>query len=172
MLSLNFSRRPFLTHLTCLAAGLLVVIATPARADHKLPSQVNLIPDFQKLGLSARVQGDRDTCSVFAVTGVAEFEHARQKTPPKNKRLSEEFLIWAGNQSSGLKGDQAMFYKAVHGLNTLGICSADEMPYAAKTNAARKPTDKAVADARTLSGRWQVEWIRAGTSSDRSTTNN
>ncbi|HEV3436004.1 MAG TPA: hypothetical protein VG122_01520 [Gemmata sp.] len=68
-----------------------------AQKPSELPKSVNLTPEFQKLGLPAREQGDRDTCSLFAVTGAASFELAREN-PKKAHQLSEEFLIWAGNE--------------------------------------------------------------------------
>jgi hypothetical protein len=37
--------------------------------------------------------------------------------------LSVEFSIWASNKAAGESGDQAMFYKAVQGLNVFGICN-------------------------------------------------
>ena len=53
-----------------------------------------------------------------------------------------------------------MFYKAVDGLNALGICTADRMPYASKPDPNRKPSAAALADARPLRQRWRVEWIK------------
>ncbi len=99
-----------------------------------LPAKVDLKPEFQNFGLTARQQGHRDDCSLFAVTGVVEYETARHlsKSP---ERLSEEFLIWAGDKASGQSGDQAMFWKAVAGLNSYGICSEERMPYGPKTRA-------------------------------------
>jgi len=131
-----------------------IASAQPRRA---LPVKVDLAPEFDKLGLPPRAQGERDVCSLFAVTALAEFDCARNMPRPHN-RLSEEFLIWAGNQASGLKGDQAMFYKAVHGLNTFGICSEELMPYTQKRAAG--PSAAACADARNRAGRWQVNWIK------------
>ncbi len=125
--------------------------------DH-LPAGVDLMPELERLGLTARVQGDRDTCSIFAVTGVAEFEVGRQSRRPS--RLSEEFLIWAGNKASGMTGDQAMFYKAVHGLDVLGICSDELMPYRSSSDATRRPSPAALANAKEESRRWRVHWIK------------
>ena len=124
-----------------------------------LPASVDLMPELERLGLTARVQGNRDTCSIFAVTGVAEFEVGREshRRPP---RLSEEFLIWAANKASGMTGDQAMFYKAVHGLNVLGICSDELMPYQSTSDAARRPSPAALANAKEESRRWRVHWIK------------
>jgi hypothetical protein len=103
----------------------LVVLASLASADpkHTVPPEVNLIPDFQKFGILPRVQGDRDTCSLFAITALAEFECARNSQPP-HPRLSEEFLTWAAKAATAHKQDQAMFYEAVQGLNR----SADASP--------------------------------------------
>jgi hypothetical protein len=117
------------------------------------------VPDLQKDDLPAVAQGDRDVCSLFAVTGVAEFEVARHAAGAR-RRLSEEYLIWAADKATGLTGDQAMFYKAVDGLNGLGICPADAMPYAAKPDPKRKPSPEALAEARALRERWQIQWIK------------
>src|SRR5262245_15374116 len=78
-----------------------------------LPRKANLAPQFHQLGLVPRAQGERDVCSLFAITAVAEFEWIRNGRQPR-QAFSEEFLIWAANEASGLKGDQAMFYKAIH----------------------------------------------------------
>ncbi len=128
-----------------------------AQPGRVLPPKVDLGLEFDKLGLPPREQGDRDVCSLFAITALAEFDCARYMPRP-HYRLSEEFLIWAGNQASGLKGDQAMFYKAVHGRNTLGICSEELMPYARRS--AGGPSAAARADARKRAERWHVHWIR------------
>ena len=124
-----------------------------------LPNKADLAPEFQKLKFVTRAQGQRDVCSLFAITAVAEFEWARNGQQPR-QQFSEEFLIWAGNEASGLKGDQAMFYKAVHGLNSFGICSNELMPYEAKPATKRSPSAKALADAKGRAGRWKVEWIK------------
>ncbi len=136
----------------------LISIGSAQEHDH-LPGQINLVPEFQELGLAPRAQKTRNTCSLFAITALADFEYARSTSQP-HKRLSEEFLIWAANEATGLKGDQAMFYEAVHGLNTLGICMEELMPYSDTTDAKRKPSSAALADAKVRSGRWQVQWIK------------
>ena len=140
-----------------LILGRCALIALAGFAD--LPAKVDLQQQFQDFGLTARQQGNRDDCSLFAVTGVVEYETARHLSK-KGERLSEEFLIWASDKASGQTGDQAMFWKAVAGLNTYGICSEERMPYGPKTRAQRRPSQQAVADARELAERWQVEWIK------------
>jgi hypothetical protein len=154
-----------------LARLLLVILAWPlaglaaAQTDARLPphgrlpASVDLMPAFERLGVTARAQGNRDTCSLFAVAGVAEFEVGRDShgRPP---RLSEEFLIWAADKAAGMTGDQAMFYKAVHGLNALGICPEELMPYRSAGEAARRPSPAALAAAKEESQRWLAHWIK------------
>ena len=147
-------------------ATLALFIATAAvggafaGADEpRLPARANLVAEFGKFGLPAHRQGDRDTCSLFAVTAMANFECDRAR-PTGHFRLSEEFLIWAANDATGMTGDQAMFYEALTGLNRLGICSDMLMPYQARTDPQRAPSPQAVAEARELSGRWRSEWIK------------
>ena len=140
-------------------ASMSLLSTGTAQEGAHLPSKIDLVPAFQKLGLAPQAQKARDTCSLFAITALADFECARSASQP-GKRLSEEFLIWAANEATGRKGDQAMFYEAVHGLNTLGICTRELMPYLASPDAQRKPQPTALADAKALSGRWQVQWIK------------
>jgi len=139
--------------------GLLVMAGLAKAQAPSLPVKVDLVPEFQNLGLAPPGQGGRDTCSLFAITSLAEFECAKH-TPAPHVRLSEEFLIWAAHEATGRKGDQAMFYQAVHGLNVLGVCSEGLMPYENTGDAGRKPSAAALADAAGRSARWKVQWIR------------
>jgi hypothetical protein len=88
-------------------------------AQRQLPASVDLTPELRSFGLAPDVQGDRGDCTLFAVTALAEFEWARHVSPC---RFSQEFLIWGADEASGSTGDQAMFFKAVHGLNVHVIC--------------------------------------------------
>lgn len=124
-----------------------------------LPRKADLGPELGRLGLTPRSQGGRNTCSLFAVTALAELEAARA-TAGRPKRLSTEFLVWAANEATGRGGDQAMFYEAVHGLNVLGICADELMPYAGERGPALPPSAAARADARGRAQQWQVHWIK------------
>lgn len=140
----------------------LMALFFPARAqgdEIPPPQKADLGPHFASLGLAPKVQGDRNTCSLFAITAAAEFEYG-QANPGAHTQFSEEFLIWAANAATGLIGDQAMFYEAVHGLNALGICSAALMPYEKAESAERKPTPAAIADAASRSECWKITWIK------------
>jgi hypothetical protein len=123
------------------------------------PARVDLVPEFTKLGLTPLAQGNRDVCSLFAITALAEFESGRHKSKHPD-RLSEEFLIWAANKATGRDGDQAMFYEAVHGLEALGICQARLMRYSPTAHNRRGPSAEALENARELAGRWRVHWVR------------
>lgn len=140
-------------------AGLIAIAGHALAQSPPLPSKVSLVRDFSELGLAPRKQGTRDTCSLFAMTALAGFEYAKG-VPGPHTPLSEEFLIWAANEACGKKRDQAMFYEAAHGLNTYGICSEELMPYADKSDAERKPSVEALADAKGRSARWSVQWIK------------
>ncbi len=130
-----------------------------AMAAETLPAKVDLTPEYERLGILPQLQGDRDVCSLFAVTGVADFEAARHSPGPQ-PRLSEEFLIWAAKVATDKTREQAMFYEAVHGLNRRGICDRSLMPYLMSSDTHRQPSPKAIADARQRAERWQVHWLR------------
>ncbi len=53
-----------------------------------------------------------------------------------------------------------MFYKATKGLNDLGICSAELLPYGHKIDPKARPSPAVMADARMLGKRWRIMWIR------------
>lgn len=103
-------------------------------------------------GLPVGAQGDRDVCSLFAVTALAAFEVRAD--------LSEEFLIWAANESTGSSGDSAMFHEAVDALERFGICPERSMPYAATPDPSRRPPSHVLSEATALAHRWRVHWIR------------
>lgn len=139
---------------------LLALLSIPTAAQQQqatLPGKVDLEPEYRRLGLAPRDQGERNTCSLFAITAAAELEYHRnnQNAP---LILSEEFLVWAANEATGLTGDQAMFTEAVHGLNALGICQASLAQY--QQSDATSPSERAVDDARQLIERWKVNWIK------------
>jgi serine/threonine protein kinase len=128
----------------------------------QLPSNVDLKPQFDQMDLMAREQGRRkpDASALFAVAGVVEFEVGRASSSRPAPRLSPEFLVWAAKEATGLPGDPGKLYRAVFGLNALGICSDELMPVERLPNAPRQPTPAAVANAKQESQRWRVHWIK------------
>jgi hypothetical protein len=102
---------------------------------------VDLRPAFAKWGLVQRVQGKRNTCSVFTVTGALEYAVASKTghTP----RLSVEFLNWASNQAAHDNDDGSFFSDAWTGFAVHGVCAEKDMPYQDKFDAARTPSETA-----------------------------
>ena len=152
---MKFFNLQFALFLVCVL-GLTAI----AQAQTKpLPAHVDLSEEFEKLSLPPRAQGKRDVCSLFAVTGMANFEFARHQ-PLDHAPLSEEFLIWAAEQAAGKSREQAMFYEALAGLNRYGICNEKLMPYVPAAHPHEKPSAQAIHDAHRLAERWHAVWIK------------
>lgn len=130
-----------------------------AQEQTPLPPSVDLRPDYARFDLPPCVQGSRNTCSLFAVAALAELECGRSDAGSA-ATFSQEYLTWAANEATGRVGDQAMFYEALCGLNSLGICHADLMPYESDGDRGRRPSDEALSRAKELSDRWRVHWIK------------
>ncbi len=143
--------------------GLLIVLGWTALAqvqgEEPLPKKVSLVGEFDRLGLTPLVQGERDTCGIFATTGLVEFE-TELKAPAPHKRLSEEYMVWAARAVSGKTREQAMLFEIAEALNKEGICTAAEMPYAKTFDPNLKPSAEAIAESRPFRERWRVHWIR------------
>lgn len=126
--------------------------------DAPLPAEVDLRPEFEIFDLPACSQGSRNTCSLFAITALAEFEAAR--STGEAAAFSQEFLTWSANDATGRAGDQAMFYEALAGLNEFGICAEELMPYERREDRSREPAPEVIEVAGQLSNRWRVHWIK------------
>jgi hypothetical protein len=125
----------------------------------ELPTQADLRTRLADCRLAPGVQGARNTCSLFAIAGLAEWEAANSGERPPTP-LSPEFLTWAANAATGRRSDQAMFYEALCGLNAFGICPAESMPYEQAADQDRRPPDDVLAHAAELAGRWRIHWIK------------
>src|ERR1700722_3300886 len=147
------------------AIGLLLILAAAvspralAQDKESVPDKKSLVEDFKLFELAPGDQGNRDVCSLFAITGAAEFEYAKHGDR-KPARLSEEFCIWAAHDATGVPGEQAMFYMATQGLNTHGLCEQALMPYSSQGNSKTRPSAEAITSAHDLDYRWLAHWIR------------
>ncbi len=144
----------------CLIVTACLAIGTGVQAEDsiEIPEEVDLRAEYIRLDLTPCVQGSRNTCSLFAITALAEFESA--SATGEAISFSQEYLTWAANSATGSVGDQAMFYEALAGLNALGICSADQLPYERREDRNRQPSDDVIETAGLLSGRWRIHWIK------------
>jgi hypothetical protein len=122
---------------------------------------VDLRPDFRKFNLFPRLQGKRDTCSVFTTVGALEFGLSRKLG--KSTTLSVEFLNWASNQASGDKTDGSFFADCLDGMRKYGLCVESLMRYEAAFDLSRKPSPAALQKAEALrpelTDSLQVHWI-------------
>jgi len=146
------------------AAAPQIVDQPPATAKPSEPSEVDLRPRLLELGLPPRAQGARGTCSIFTTCEAIEFALAR--STGKSVRLSPEFANWAAGQAAGRPSDGNFFHNALAGFKRRGVCAESLMPYQEKFDAARAPSEAALADAAKtgkharsgLAVRWIVPW--------------
>ncbi len=120
---------------------------------------VDLRPAFEKWGLGPRVQGKRNTCSVFTVTGALEYAMA-SKTG-RATRFSVEYLNWASNHTAHDIDDGSFFSDAWTGFAVHGICPEEDMPYQEKFDAAGTPSETAKEHAGQLcEAGLRLHWIK------------
>ena len=138
-----------------LGTGLLVspgVLAGPpsgARPDTaSMANGIDLRPAFAKWELGPRVQGKRNTCSVFTVAGALEYAVANKSG--RGTRLSVEFLNWGSNEALGEKDDGSFFSDLWRGFTIYGACPEQDMPYQDKFDPGREPSQEARYRARLL----------------------
>jgi Papain family cysteine protease len=120
---------------------------------------VDLRPEVAKLKMTARSQGSRGTCSVFAMTFCIEF--MLRKKRKLAEPLSVEFLNWAKNTATGQKKDGDFFDRIAAGYERFGMAGESALPYAPSYNAELAPEpallDRAKQTPR-LKGRFVKPW--------------
>ncbi len=130
--------------------------------EPKIYAQVDFRPVYQELDLSARDQGPRPSCSVFAMVSALEFQNAMAKGRPE--KLSEEYLVWATARSLGISQEYAAqagedappiesgfsLLEVVQALRAYGIALQDQMPntYARTLLEIQPPSPEVIASAR------------------------
>ncbi len=105
----------------------------------KIYAEVNMQPRFEHLGISAKSQGARPSCSVFALVSALEYQSAPPDGPAPD--YSEEYLIWATLKALGKigvavpKGESETLDigfalpEVVQALRGYGIALSDDLPY-------------------------------------------
>lgn len=125
-----------------------------------LPVSVDLRPAFEARSLLPRSQGNRGTCSLFALATLIEFESAKPGAPHP-PRLSIEYLNWASHRTNCRKTDGSFFSDALNGLHEYGICREALMPYADTYHAEAEPSPDAQKEAsarRAFTAHWIKPW--------------
>jgi hypothetical protein len=134
----------------------------------------NMQGEFVRLSLTAKSQGRRMSCAIFAVVAALEFQNAKATGTPQ--KLSEDYLIWATKRINGQTTDattaparppapqntvsrrealpEDLGYSlsdVVSGLRTYGIATQSELPVQYPSNDFRDiaPDDSIIASART-----------------------
>jgi len=95
--------------------------------------EVDLRPSIHSMGIAIRNQGDRGTCSVFAMTFLLEYaygKHFGYKTPD----FSEEYLNDVKNLATGDDWDGGFFTDIDKGYQAYGIVDASLDPYRSTFN--------------------------------------
>ncbi|MEN6429179.1 MAG: DUF2961 domain-containing protein [Phycisphaerales bacterium] len=155
--------RPMVHRVLCsavLATGLFISQDAPAATQGgPLADSIDLRPAFEQWQLERRVQGKRNTCSVFTVTGAIEYAVASRTDRPT--RLSVEFLNWASNQAAHDTDDGSFFSDLWKGFVVYGACPEQDMPYQDKFDAARMPSETATDHAKQLHDMGlRLHWIK------------
>jgi hypothetical protein len=103
----------------------------------------SLQPEFIRLGLSAKNQGRRPSCAIYAIVGALEYQNARLSG--SIERLSEDYLLWATRRSLGyteptdallrdpatdelIEDEGFSLFSVVTALQSYGVPLAEEMP--------------------------------------------
>lgn len=132
-----------------LSQGALVAAPSPASVDGgSAASEIDLRPALEKWGLGPRLQGKRNTCSVFTMVGAVEYAMASKENC--GTRLSVEFLNWASNQALRETQDGGFFSDLWRGFTIYGTCPEQDMPYQDKFDPERVPSEEARDHARLL----------------------
>lgn len=101
----------------------------------KLLGVSDLRPQIEQYGLGIRSQGNRGTCSVFALTFAQEFASAK-KSGAKNLDFSEEYLNWIGDLAAEAKQDGGFYSDLNDGYTMYGNAPESAMPYQTAYNPA------------------------------------
>ncbi|MBB6052377.1 C1 family peptidase [Armatimonas rosea] len=120
---------------------------------------VDLRPEVARLRMTARSQGSRGTCSVFAMTFCIEF--MLRKKRKLAEPLSVEFLNWAKNTATGQKKDGDFFDRIAAGYERFGMAGESALPYASRYDAELSPEPALLEKAKQtprLKGRFLKPW--------------
>ncbi|MGA2624748.1 MAG: C1 family peptidase [Bacteroidota bacterium] len=149
-----------------ITAIIVVIVPTATAQQQKQEEKVAIHRDscdlrssLDSFGITARVQGNRGTCSVFALTQAIEF--ALAKRDGSVPRLSVEYLNWASNRATPDTEDGGFFSDLWKGFAAYGICSEESMPYQVKYDPKIEPSAAARTDAeRRREAGLRLHWIK------------
>ncbi|NLI01333.1 MAG: hypothetical protein GX446_17790 [Chthonomonadales bacterium] len=121
--------------------------------------RADLRPHFAKWGIALKSQGNRPTCSVFAMTAALEFAVAERHEAAFV--LSEEYLNWASNDAIGEYEDGGFFSDLWKGYKKHGICESRLAPYRETFDPEWKPGKEAHRQAHAFRlDAYELTWIK------------
>lgn len=141
------------------ATPVRVRIARPVFVIDNKP-EVDLRPEIAALGIPVRDQGGRNTCSVFAMTFLIDFMHAKHYGVT-GANFSEEFLNYASNLAIGEKDDGGFFDALNLGYQQYGDVDEGSAPYKASFNPNSTYDAGTMSKAASLSPRLKPHFIKA-----------
>jgi len=95
--------------------------------------KADLRPAITGYGIGVKQQGNRGTCSVFALNFLHEFTTCR-RTGRKNVNFSEEYLNFIGNVAVGQFVDGGFFTDLNNGYQSFGHVPQRDLPYSDPMN--------------------------------------
>jgi hypothetical protein len=121
---------------------------------------IDLRPEIAALGIAVRPnQGNRGTCSVFAMTFLLDFMYAKHYGI-KNADFSEEYLNYVSNLAIGQKVDGGFFDQLDLGYQKYGIVNESVVPYKSAFDPNMKLLDTIVKTGSTIAPRLKQHFIK------------
>jgi hypothetical protein len=122
---------------------------------------VDLRPEIASLGIAIRPnQGNRGTCSVFAMTFLLEFMYAKNYAM-KSADFSEEYLNYVSNMTIGQQVDGGFFDQLDKGYQKYGMVNEALLPYQPTFDANMKLRDTTLKTGAMIAPRLKPHFIKA-----------
>jgi hypothetical protein len=121
---------------------------------------IDLRPEIAALGIAVRPnQGNRGTCSVFAMTFLLDFMYAKHYGI-KNADFSEEYLNYVSNLAIGQKVDGGFFDQLDIGYQKYGMVNESAVPYKSAFDPNMKLLDTILKTGSTIAPRLKQHFIK------------
>ena len=121
--------------------------------------EVDLRPTIREMNIPIRDQGNRGTCSIFAMTFLIEYMYAKQ-FGVKHYLYSEEYLNDVKNLANGDNWDGGMFTDINVGFQNYGIVRLFRDPYLSTFTPGETVSPALLAAGERFTPRFQGQWIK------------
>lgn len=120
---------------------------------------VDLRPNIKQFGIGIENQGDRGTCSVFALTFLIEYMYAKNQFQ-MDSSLSEEYLNYASNLAIGQYSDGGFFDALDLGYQKYGMVNKSQAPYHNSYNPPFVASQSLLQKGEAISPRFKAHFIK------------